>query len=184
MSNLMLQHKCFKYFDLSDFCRVDEDLLQFIDKMCPTIKHLNLQGSFLDLWIGQSIGDVITPFRFLSSLRLSACSIVTTLDFLWFVSLTLKDLRLDFLHMCPADDFVKYVPVLSNQLTTLYVTRNYQMTKFDLVPMLQRFWKLEELNISHTDYITPGTCATVARYCYNLQKFYFTTSFKILDCKA
>ena len=184
LNNLMFKQKYFKYFDLSDFCFIDEEFVEFIDCMSPTIRHLNLQGSMLELWVNQSISDVISPFRFLSSLRLSTVSCVTTLDFLWFAPITLKDLRLDFLHMCPAQDFVQYVPILSNQLTTLYVTHNYHLTKYDIVPMLQRFNKLEVLYISDSDYITPGTCETIARYCYNLDKFYFTMNFRMRDCKA
>ena len=180
----MYQEKSFKVFDLSHFCWVEDEVIQFIDKMAPTIKHVNLQGSIIDLWPDQIIDDIITLFRFMKSLRLSSCPIVDSLEFLSIAPLTLRDVELDALYLVPSDHFAKYVPYLSSHVTTLYVTRNPQLTKYDLVPMLQKFGQLEVLNITDSDYITPGTCTTVACYCYNLEKFFFSIDFRTHDTKA
>ena len=183
MRRLMYQEKSLKDFDLSPFCIIEDDFISMIDQMCPTIKHVKLQGNNLDLWINQTIGDIILPFRFLHSLTLSRCPAVDTLKFLWQAPITLKQLVLDFLFV-PADEFVRHVPVLSNQLTALSMTSNPQLTKFDLVGILQCFWKLEELNIVDSEYLTPGTCDTISRYCYNLEKFYFSLDFRLSDMRA
>ena len=171
-------------FDLSNFTLLDEDFLSLVDYMCPTIKHLKLEGTMLNLYFGQLFDDVISPFRFLTSLRLSKCTIVSDLQFVMYLSFMLKTLDLDRLFLVPADDFVRFVPILSNQLNTLRITGMVQLTKYDLVATLQRFHKLECLDICHTEYITSGTCVTIARYCYNLLEFYFTMEFKMRDCRA
>ena len=183
MRRIMYREKSLKNFDLSPFCIIDDDLISMIDQMCPTIKSVKLQGNNLDLWINQSIDDIILPFRFMTSLHLSRCPAVDSLQFLWQAPITLKELELDFLFV-PADDFVKYVPVLSNQLTSLTMTSNPQLTKYDLVNILQCFWKLEKLNIVDSEYLMPGTCQTIARYCYNLEKFYFSLDFHLSDMRA
>ena len=180
----MFQEKMLKNFDLSHLYIIDDDVITLIDKMCPTIKSLTLKGNNLDLWFNQSISDVIIPFRFLTKLNLSRCCAVDTLSFLWQAPITLKELHLDFLSVVPADDFVQFIPVLSNQLTHLSMTHNIQLTKYDLVNILQRFWKLSYLNIVCTEYLTPGTCDTITRYCYNLEQFYFSLDFRIRDMKA
>ena len=181
---LMYQEKSFKFCDLSDFCWVDDDVIHFIDQMCPRIKHLNCQGDTIDLMPNQIFDDIVSPFRFLSSLRLSSCSIIDSLEFLTMAPLTLKAVELDALYLVPAAHFVKYVLYLSKQLTTLYVTRNPQLTKYDLVPMLQKFSQLEILNITDSEYITPGTCEAITRYCYNLEKFFFSLNFRMRDTHA
>ena len=167
----MYNERYFKHFDLSKFVFIDDDLLQFIDQMCPTMKHVTLKGNFFQLWINQSIGDIITLFHFLTSLSLSYYTAVDTLNFLSLGPATLRGLELDFLHQVPVSDFVKYVPFLSQQLNHLYVMRNLQLTKYDLVEMLQKFWKLDLLDISESDYIEPGTCEMILCRCCNLQKF-------------
>ena len=169
---LLYREKAFKHFNLSPFCIIEDDFITMLDQMSPTIKLVTLKGDNLDLWINQTIGDIITPFRFMTTLRLSRCPAVDTLQFLWQVPLTLKELELDFLSV-PTHDFVQYVPVLSNQLT-----------KYDLVNILQGFWKLDELNIVDSEFLTPSICETIYRYCYNLQKFYFSMNFRMSDMRA
>ena len=75
MHVLMLQERSLRNCNLSHLLFVEDDFINMIDQMCPTIKSLNLQGN-LDLWINQSISVVITPFRFLISLNLSKCAAV------------------------------------------------------------------------------------------------------------
>ena len=86
--------------------------------------------------------------------------------------------------MVPADEIVRFLPYLSDQLDILHITGMIQLTKYDLVAVLQHFHKLHTLDICDTEYITPGTCVTIARYCINLLEFYFTMEFKMRDCRA
>ena len=127
MRLLMFHEKSLKHFKLSHLAVVDDDLISLIDKMCPTIKSLEIHGNTFDLWFNQSIDDIITPFRFLNSLSISRCTAVDNLEFLWQAPITLRELHLDSLTP-PADDFVKYIPVLCNQLTKLSITRNPQLS--------------------------------------------------------
>ena len=66
---------------MSNFTTIDEDLLSLIDYMSPTIKHVKLEGTMLDLWFGQHFEGIICPFRFLTSLRLSKCNLVLKMQF-------------------------------------------------------------------------------------------------------
>ena len=156
-----------KFFDLSDYTLLDEDFLAFIDEMCPTIKHLKIEGTMLDFFFGQKFEDVVCPFRFLTSLRLSKCCIVDDMQFVTYMPFTLKSLDLDRLFNVPADKIVKKIPILSDQLEILKLTGLVQLTKYDLVATLQHFHKLHTLDICNTEYITSGTCDTIARYCVN-----------------
>ena len=173
-----------KFFDLSDYTLLDEDFLEFVDKMCPTIKHLKIEGTMLTLFFGQRFEDIVLPFRFLTSLRLSKCSIVDDMQFLIYMPFTLKSLDLDRLFNVPADEIVRHLPILSDQLEILRITGLVQLTKYDLVNVLQHFQKLHILDICCTEYITPGTCDTIARYCFNLLEFYSTMDFRVRDCRA
>ena len=164
----LYKDKSFQNFDLSEFCVIDEDMIALIDQMCPTIKSVTLHGNFLDKWYDQSISDILLPFRFITSLLLSRSPAAESLQFLWQAPIMLKVLELDSLSV-PADDFVKYVPVLCNQLTSLAMPNNPQLTKYDLVQILQKFWKLDTLNIVNSEFLTPGTCATISHYCYTLR---------------
>ena len=175
----MVQEKYFESFDLSFFTELSEEVLELVDDISPAIKFVKITGPNFDKGLGQTFDDVIMPFCFLTMLILSHTHVVLSLDFLSLAPLTLKNLQLDFLHMLPAIEFVCYVPILCNQLTTLHLTNNPQLTKYDLVNILQHFAKLEELNICQTEYLTLGTCETIARYCYNLQRYYFNISFSI-----
>ena len=38
--------------------------------------------------------------------------------------------------------------------------------------------------LTDSEYLTPGTCETIARYCYNLEKFFFSLNFHTHDTKA
>ena len=183
MRVLMYKERTLQNFDLSLLYHVDDDFVHLINQMCPTIQSFNLQGNKLDLSINQSFSDVIAPFKFITSLRLSQCAAVDTLEFLLQAPLTLKNLELDAL-LIPAREFTEFVPVLKNQLVHLSITRNPQLTKYDLVNILQWFWKLTELNIVRTNYLTPGTCATISQFCYNLETFFFSQTFQMTDRRA
>ena len=174
----MYKEKGLKFFDLSNYTVLDEDFLSFIDEMCPTIKHRKLEGTFLDLFFFQKFEDIVCPFRFLTSLRLSKCSIVDDMQFLIYLPFTLKSLDFVRLLNVPTDEFVRRLPILSDQLDILWLTGWVQLTKYDLVAILQCFHKLHTLNICDSEYITPGTCATIGWYCFNLLEFYFTINFQ------
>ena len=184
LRKLMIAEKSLEQFDLSNFTWFEHKNENFIDSMGPAICYVKWQGNCLDLDIRQSVDDVILPFRFLKSLELSRVNDVDNLQFIWCLPITLQNLKLDNLQYVPAADFVKHVPALSNQLCSLAVTNNIQLAKYDLVPMVQRFSKLDVLDISKSDYITPGTCDAICRYCYNLQKFLFSLDFRVSDCRA
>ena len=176
MRRVLYQEKTFKNFDLSDMFLVDDDFISMIDQMCPTIKCLTLRGDNLETWAFQCFADIILPFRFLHELHLTRAPVVESFKFLWQSPITLTVLTLDSLYVS-ADQFVQFVPVLSNQLTSLSMASNPQLTKYDLVQILQKFWKLDTLNIVDSEYLTPGTCETIARYCYNLEKFLLHAQF-------
>ena len=88
------------------------------------------------------------------------------------------------LYLVPADEFVKCIPLLKNMLDALSITDTVQLTKYDLITILQGFWKLDHLNLRNTEYLTPGTRSTITTYCSNLDTFYFTMDFKVRDCRA
>ena len=176
--------KYFKDFDLSFFLSIDDDVLQLVDQISPSIKLLKIAGPLFDLQLGQTMDDVVMAFRFLTTLKLSHTSVVLSLDFLSLAPCTLRHLQLDFLHMLPAIEFVRYVPAVASHLTVLEIRRNPQLTKYDLVNIVQWFNVLEVLDICGIDYLTLGTCATIARYCYNLEKFFFSLDYRPSDCKA
>ena len=181
---ILYKEKGLEYFDLSNNTLIEEELLSLIDEMCPTMKHLKIEGNMLALYFGQHFEDIICPFRFLTSLRLSKSCIVDDMQFVLYLPFTLKSLDLDRLFQVPSDDIVRFLPYLSDQLDILCLTGMVQLTKYDLVAVLQHFHKLHTLDICDTDYITPGTCATIARYCFNLLEFYFTMEFRMRDCCA
>ena len=183
MCVVMYKERTLQNFDMSPLYHVDDDLINLINQMCPTIQSFNLQGNNLDLSLNQRFSDILLPFKFITSLRLSQCAAVDTLEFLLQAPHTLKILELDSLFI-PACEFTKFLPALSNQLVHLSITRNPQLKKYDLVNILQWFWKLTELNIVRTDYLTPGTCATISQFCYNLETFFFSQTFQMTDRKA
>ena len=180
MRNLMNQEGMLKKFDLSSLFFVDDDLIEMIGKVCSGIHSLHLQGNHLSLFFGQQISDIIMPFKFITSLSLSKCCEVYTLEFLRQAPSTLNKLELDCLFIS-AQEFVQFVPAVSNQLTNLSITNNAQLSKYDLVNILQWFSKLRELNIVNTKHLTPGTCATIAQYCSNLEVFFFSLNFQLRD---
>ena len=181
---ILYKEKGLQQFDMSNYTTIDEDMLSLINEMCPTIKHVKLEGTLLTLWFGQQFEDIICPFRFLTSLRLSKCSIICDMQFVMYLPFTLKSLDLDRLNVVPADEIVRFLPYLCDQLDILWLTGMLQPAKYDLVAILQHFHKLHTLDICDTEYITPGTCATIVRYCINLLEFYFTMEFKMRDCWA
>ena len=88
------------------------------------------------------------------------------------------------LYLVPAHEFVKCIPLLKNMLDALSITDTVQLTKYDLITVLQGFWKLHYLDVRKTEYLTPGTCSMITTYCRNLETFYFTLDFKVQDCRA
>ena len=184
LRSLMVKEKFFTLFDFSRITWVEEDLLDLIRDICTSVREFKLVGDYLELSFGQTFSDIIMPFRFLTAISLQRCPSVLSLDFLSLAPLTLHKLELNFVHMLPASEFVCYVPVVANQLTCLIMRNNLQLTKYDLVNIVKRFAKLECLDICDSDYITPGTTDTISRYCYNLEKFYFTMDFQVRDTLA
>ena len=184
LRKLMVAEKYFTDFDLSFFVDIDEDVLRLATKIAPGVKVLKIAGPLFDVQIGQTLDDVLMPFRFLHTLKLSHTHTVLNLDFLSLAPCTLRHLQLDFLHMLPAIEFVRYVPAVASHLTVLEMRKNVQLTKYDLVNILQWFKALEVLDICATEYLTPGTCQTIARYCNNLEKFFFSLDYRPSDCKA
>ena len=184
LRNLMAAEKFFESFDLSFFHDISEEVLELVECISPSVKMLTIAGPQFDLYFGQTLYQVIMPFRFVNTLRLSHTCVVLSLDFLSMAPVTLRHLQLDFLHMLPAIEFICYVPFVARQLRVLELTNNPQLTKYDLVQILQHFSVLEELNICNTEYITPGTCGTIAQYCYNLECFYFSLDFRVSDTRA
>ena len=184
LRKLMAAEKQFQNFDLSFFTTINDDVLEFIEVITPAIKTLKIAGPLFDLEFCQTLYDVVTPFRFLTALKLSHTCVVLSLDFLAIAPVTLRHLQLDYLNMLPTIEFVHYVPVVANHLTVLEMRNNPQLTKYDLVNILQRFNVLEVLDICDSEYLTAGTCGTIACYCYNLDKFYFSMDFRPSDCKA
>ena len=77
------------------------------------------------------------------------------MQFVTYMPFTLKSLDLDRLFNVPADEIVKKIPILSDQLEILKLTGLVQLTKYDLVATLQHFHKLHTLDICNTEYITP-----------------------------
>ena len=184
LRKVIYAEKCLEQFDLSKFCLFAEDDVEVVEDLCPTIKHLTLKGDILNLQLFQRFEDIVAPFRFLRSLTLSKCPVVNTLEFVWFLPFTLRALHLDRLYLVPPDDFVKFVLMLKNILDGLSIAHMVQLTKYDLVNILKGFWKLDYLDLRHTEYLTLGTSGIIATYCYNLDTFYFTLDFKVKDCRA
>lgn len=67
----MVAEKYFTDFDLSFFVGIDEDVLQLATKIAPGVKVLKIAGPLFDVQIGQTLDDVLMPFRFLHTLKLS-----------------------------------------------------------------------------------------------------------------
>ena len=123
------------------------------------------------------------PLTNLTALVLSRTCTPLSLEFLKNMPKTLVKLQLDNLGF-PAQEFIKYLRPLCNQLDELAITTASNLTCFDLVNILQHFWKLDKLDIRHTDYLRPGTVGTILHYCYNLQVFYFNIMMECADSRA
>ena len=89
LCKVIFAEKCLTSFDLSKFCLFDEIDTEIVDELSPTIKNVTLKGDILDLHLFQRFEDIVAPFRFLKSLTLSKCPIVTDMQFVWFLPFTL-----------------------------------------------------------------------------------------------
>ena len=177
LRSLMVKEQFFRHFDFPNIRWVEDDLPDFIHEICTSVREFKLVGDYLELSFGQTFSDIMMPFRFVTVISLQRCPSVLSLDLLSLAPLTLCKLELNYMYMLPASEFVRYIPVVSNQLTSLIMENNPQLTKYDLVNIVQRFTKLECPDIRDRDYITPGTADTISRYCYNSEHFYFTMDF-------
>ena len=174
----------FKMFDVSDMYSIEEKDHEILMSHGHRIDTFVLQGN--DTWlltVSKNFNDFMQPLTNLTALVLSCTCIPLSLDFLKLMPRTLVKLHLDNLGF-PAKEFIQYLRPLCNQLDDLAITSSSHLSCFDLVTILQHFWKLDKLDITHTDYLRPGTVGTILRYCYNLQVFYFSTILKCTDSRA
>ena len=119
----------------------------------------------------------------LNMLVLSCTSIPISLDFMPLLPRSLVNLQLDHLKFSP-QGYITYLKPLGNQLDKLAITSASQLTSFNLVNILQHFWKLNKLDPRNTEYLGPGTVGTIMRFCYNLQTFYFSPTFRFRDSRT
>ena len=143
-----------------------------------------LQGN--DTWLmtlRKTFIDFMVPMSNLTTLVLSQTAVPYSLAFLIDAPKTLVCLQLDNLPF-PATEFITFLKPLGKQLDELALTSNSQLTCYNLVNILQYFWKLDKLDIRFSDYLQPGTVSTILRYCYNLQVFFFSSMFKCRDARA
>ena len=96
----------------------------------------------------------------IKSLSLSQTLVFQDLNWLVYLPSTVSILQLDSLTM-PAMQFIRNIPPLSGQIVKLALTGNPQLTKYDLVNILQHFYQLEGLDIRHSEYLTAGTVGTI-----------------------
>ena len=158
----------FKYFDASDMYSIEDEDYKIIKSQGHRIETFVLQGT--DTWlitVRNNFEDFMQPLTNLTALVLSCTCLPLSLEFLKHMPKTLVKLQLDNLGF-PAKEFIQHLRPLCNQLDELAITSASNLTCFDLVNILQRFWKLDKLDIRHTDYLRPGTVGTILRYCYNL----------------
>ena len=134
------------------------------------------------LWVvHNSFVDVLSPMCNLHTFALSRSSVPTTLRFLTLLPPTLRVLQLDCL-LFPAKEFIEFLPPLGSRLDKLALTSNDQLTKYDLVTILQHFGNLDTLDIRLTDFVCPGTVETILTYCPKLLVF-FSCDFRVRDAR-
>ena len=174
----------FRNFYASEMYSIEDEDYNVIASSGHVIDTFVLQGN--DTWLmtlGKTFSDFMRPMTNLTTLVLSRTCVPTTLYFLPQMPKTLVRLQLDNLAF-PATEFIHCLRPLSDQLDELAITSNSQLTCYDLVTILQWYWKLDKLDIRHSEYLRPATVGTILRYCYNLQVFFFTTMFKCSDSRA
>ena len=91
---------------------------------------------------------VFTSLYVLKENLVCACYISCSCIRIGKQSLYLKMICLH-VHMLPASDFVRYIPVLSNKLMFLIMTNNPQLTKYDLINIVQWCAKLDTRDRLH-----------------------------------
>ena len=174
----------FKEFNASEFKELSQDDMAVIRTYGSKIKTFALKGDDMWLWVvRRSFWDVLAPMVNLHTLALSRTTCPATLRFLTLLPQTLRVLQLDCL-LYPAQEFIQFLPPLGPRLDKLALTGQDQLTRFDLVTILQHFSNLDTLDIRVSDYIRPGTAEAILNYCPKLLLFLFTTDFRVRDARA
>ena len=173
-----------KFFNASEFEELSAKEMAIIRLNGQHVTEFMLKGDDMWFWaVTNSFADVIAPFVNLTTFALSRSTVPVSLRFLRILPNTLRVLQLDCL-LFPAQEFITYMPPLGQHVTTLALTGNDQLTRYDLVNILQHYQQLEALDIRISDFIRSGTAESILRYCPLLHIFLFTTEFRVSEARA
>ena len=173
----------FSEFHASEFKKLSKNDMAVLRVHCSYIKCFALKGDDMWLWaVCKSFVDVIALMVNLHTLALSRTTVPATLCFLTILPQTLRVLQLDCL-LFPAKEFIDYLPPLGARLDKLSLRGNDQLTKYDLVTILQHFSNLDTLDIFNSDFVHPGTVEAILNYCPKLLVFLFSTDFRVRDAR-
>ena len=139
--------KVFTNFDASDLYSIVEEDYNILKSCGHAIEMFVLHGN--DTWpmtLNKTFVDFTKTLTHITGMVISKTVVPLSLDFLAHVPPTLVNLQLNHLNF-RATEYIRYLKPLGCQLDALTITSASNLTCFDLVNILQKFWKLDKLDL-------------------------------------
>ena len=174
-----------KVFDASKLLssRDFDVYIDTLEQIGHDITTFRVARNFNFMWrLTARVPDFCTLMPNLHTIELSNVSTIMDLRFLKDLprlkSITLESITVD------AKEFTDMLPPFADQLESLSIPRNINLSVYDIVQIVQSMSKLKFLDISESGFIRVGTAQTILTYCKDLTTLWCSPDFWLDDAVA